>query len=49
MPIEIVTDRSGLPSIAKRWRCTSWRSFSVRTAPSSTSVSVRISMNSSPP
>ena len=49
MPIEIVTDRPGLPSTANRWRWTSVRSFSVSTAPSSTSVSVRMSMNSSPP
>ena len=49
MPIEIVTDSSGLPSTANAGAATSVRSFSVRTAPSSTSVSVRISMNSSPP
>ena len=49
IPIEIVTDRSGLPSTVNRWRWTRLRSFSVRTAPSSTSVSVRMSMNSSPP
>ena len=45
----MVTVRSGLPSTGKRWRWTRVRSFSARTAPSSTSVSVRMSMNSSPP
>jgi hypothetical protein len=49
MPIEIVTDRSALPSTAQRWRETMRRSFSVSSAPSSTFVSVRRSMNSSPP
>ncbi len=48
-PIEIVTERAELPSTLKTCRATRLRSFSARTAPSSTSVSVRRSMNSSPP
>jgi hypothetical protein len=49
MPIETVTLRSGLPSTPCRARWTRSRSFSARAAASSTPVSVRSSMNSSPP